>query len=107
VSSAIALPACLTCLPHFFDACLPCPVLAWPCRKILRQLYATPLRECYLFKKCGVKFLDALMLGARVELFLPKVGAPGCWCCCKVAAAVGKVVLCCTVRAYHRCCKMV
>ncbi|WIA21138.1 hypothetical protein OEZ85_005449 [Tetradesmus obliquus] len=42
-------------------------------RKILRQLYATPLRECYLFKKCGVKFLDALMLGARVELFLPKV----------------------------------
>uniref|UniRef100_A0A383VF86 Cyclic nucleotide-binding domain-containing protein n=1 Tax=Tetradesmus obliquus TaxID=3088 RepID=A0A383VF86_TETOB len=42
-------------------------------RKILRQLYATPLHECYLFKKCGVKFLDALMLGARVELFLPKV----------------------------------
>eukprot|EP00878_Enallax_costatus_P040391 GHUV01046596.1.p1 GENE.GHUV01046596.1~~GHUV01046596.1.p1 ORF type:complete len:146 (-),score=4.79 GHUV01046596.1:35-472(-) len=42
-------------------------------RKILRQLYSIPMHECYLFDKCGVKFLDALMLGARVELFLPKV----------------------------------
>eukprot|EP00879_Flechtneria_rotunda_P011052 GHRR01011548.1.p1 GENE.GHRR01011548.1~~GHRR01011548.1.p1 ORF type:complete len:827 (+),score=254.22 GHRR01011548.1:335-2815(+) len=42
-------------------------------RRILRQLYSMPLKECYLFDKCGVKFLDALMLGARVELFLPKV----------------------------------
>lgn len=42
-------------------------------RKILRQLYSNPLNECYLFKNTGVKFLDALMLGARVELFLPKV----------------------------------
>jgi hypothetical protein len=42
-------------------------------RKILRQLYSNPLKECYLFDKTGVKFLDALMLGARVELFLPKV----------------------------------
>jgi hypothetical protein len=44
-------------------------------RKILRQLYAAPLRGCYLFDKTGVKFLDALMVGARVELFLPKVRA--------------------------------
>eukprot|EP00775_Hariotina_reticulata_P003994 gene3994-4245_t len=42
-------------------------------RRILRQLYSAPLKECYLFQHCGVKFLDALMLGARVELFLPKV----------------------------------
>eukprot|EP00775_Hariotina_reticulata_P002549 gene2549-2852_t len=42
-------------------------------RRILRQLYLAPLKECYLFQNCGVKFLDALMLGASVELFLPKV----------------------------------
>lgn len=42
-------------------------------RKILRQLYSNPLKDCYLFRDTGVKFLDALMLGARVELFLPKV----------------------------------
>lgn len=44
-------------------------------RRILRQLYSVSMHECYLFNKCGVKFLDALMLGARVELFLPKVGS--------------------------------
>jgi len=43
-------------------------------RKVLRQLYSNSLKSCYLFKNTGVKFLDALMLGARVELFLPKVG---------------------------------
>jgi hypothetical protein len=42
-------------------------------RRILRQLYSNSLQGCYLFKDTGVKFLDALMLGARVELFLPKV----------------------------------
>lgn len=47
-------------------------------RKILRQLYSNPLKNCYLFRDTGVKFLDALMLGARVELFLPKV----CVCVC-------------------------
>lgn len=42
-------------------------------RKILRSLYMAPLGACYLFQDCGVKFLDALMMGARVELFMPKV----------------------------------
>eukprot|EP00775_Hariotina_reticulata_P004102 gene4102-4348_t len=41
-------------------------------RKILRQLYAAPLHKCYLFENCAVKFLDALLMAARVELFLPK-----------------------------------
>jgi hypothetical protein len=42
-------------------------------RKILRQLYGERLKSCYLFHNTGMKFLDALMLGARMELFLPKV----------------------------------
>lgn len=42
-------------------------------RNILRQLYLSSLKNCYLFQNTGTKFLDALMLGARVELFLPKV----------------------------------
>jgi hypothetical protein len=46
-------------------------------RKILRQLYSQHLKGCYLFDGTGVKFLDALMLGARVELFLPKVSGSG------------------------------
>jgi hypothetical protein len=56
--------------------CLPQVLSIFPTtirRRILRQLYSNPLKDCYLFDKTGVKFLDALMLGARVELFLPKV----------------------------------
>eukprot|EP00882_Tetradesmus_deserticola_P017965 GHRQ01019276.1.p1 GENE.GHRQ01019276.1~~GHRQ01019276.1.p1 ORF type:complete len:511 (+),score=215.89 GHRQ01019276.1:178-1533(+) len=58
-------------------------------RKILRQLYYTQLKECYLFAKCGVKFLDALMLGARVELFLPKVWGASCTPAVDAAARYG------------------
>lgn len=71
--------------PHFICVCstnkpgLPIPLQVlgiFPTtirRRILRQLYSNSLQGCYLFKDTGVKFLDALMLGARVELFLPKV----------------------------------
>lgn len=60
-------------------------------RRILRQLYSAPLKECYLFQHCGVKFLDALMLGARVELFLPKV--------CTASLLLGRSEMLCKLRA--------
>jgi hypothetical protein len=46
-------------------------------RHILRALYRGPLSACYLFQGTGEKFLDALLMAARVELYKPQVG--GCW----------------------------
>jgi hypothetical protein len=43
-------------------------------RRTLRHLYNAPLHSCWLFGGAKQKFLDALLLGARVELFGPKVG---------------------------------
>ncbi|GLI61752.1 hypothetical protein VaNZ11_004204 [Volvox africanus] len=42
-------------------------------RLVLRHLYLQPVRNCYLFKGCKQRFLDALLTAARVELFLPGV----------------------------------
>ncbi|GIM10251.1 hypothetical protein Vretimale_14049 [Volvox reticuliferus] len=42
-------------------------------RLVLRHLYLQPVRNCYLFKGCKQRFLDALLTVARVELFLPGV----------------------------------
>lgn len=42
-------------------------------RRILRHLYNLPLHSCWLFTGCKQKFLDALLLSAKVELFMPKV----------------------------------
>ncbi|WIA41476.1 hypothetical protein OEZ86_005053 [Tetradesmus obliquus] len=42
-------------------------------RRALRHLYNAPLHACWLFGGAKQKFLDALLLGARVELFGPKV----------------------------------
>ncbi|GLI61751.1 hypothetical protein VaNZ11_004203 [Volvox africanus] len=42
-------------------------------RKVLRHLYLQPVRNCYLFKGCKQRFLDALLTAARVELFMPGV----------------------------------
>uniref|UniRef100_A0A383WLL7 Ion transport domain-containing protein n=1 Tax=Tetradesmus obliquus TaxID=3088 RepID=A0A383WLL7_TETOB len=41
-------------------------------RRALRHLYNAPLHACWLFGGAKQKFLDALLLGARVELFGPK-----------------------------------
>lgn len=38
-----------------------------------RHLYLEPLRECYLFKTCKPKFLDAILAVCRTELFMPNV----------------------------------
>lgn len=48
-------------------------------RRALRHLYNAPLHACWLFGGAKQKFLDALLLGARVELFGPKVGGGGGW----------------------------
>ncbi|KAF6266101.1 hypothetical protein COO60DRAFT_1697459 [Scenedesmus sp. NREL 46B-D3] len=42
-------------------------------RRILRHMYNSPLRACWLFSGCGQKFLDALLATAKVELYMPKV----------------------------------
>jgi len=42
-------------------------------RRILRHLYLDQLHKCFLFADCKLKFLDALLAGARVELFMPQV----------------------------------
>jgi ankyrin repeat protein/CRP-like cAMP-binding protein len=42
-------------------------------RRILRELYGRQLAGCYLLEGVGQKFLDALMVGARVEMFMPRV----------------------------------
>ncbi|GLC44797.1 hypothetical protein PLESTB_001212900 [Pleodorina starrii] len=42
-------------------------------RKVLRHLYLHPVRNCYLFRGCKQRFLDALLTAARVELFMPGV----------------------------------
>ncbi|GLC44798.1 hypothetical protein PLESTB_001212800 [Pleodorina starrii] len=42
-------------------------------RLALRHLYLQPVRNCYLFRGCKQRFLDALLTAARVELFLPGV----------------------------------
>ena len=44
-------------------------------RRILRHLYLDQLHKCFLFADCKLKFLDALLAGARVELFMPQVGS--------------------------------
>jgi hypothetical protein len=46
-------------------------------RRTLRHLYNAPLHSCWLFGGAKQKFLDALLLGARVELFGPKVSGWG------------------------------
>ena len=42
-------------------------------RRILRHLYLDQLHKCFLFSDCKLKFLDAILAGARVELFMPQV----------------------------------
>ncbi len=42
-------------------------------KRILRFLYLKKLEECYLFKGCKPKLLDALLGSATVHLFMPKV----------------------------------
>ncbi len=42
-------------------------------RRVLRHLYMQPLRQCYLFKKCKAKFLDAILMACRTDLFMPGV----------------------------------
>ena len=42
-------------------------------KRILRFLYLKKLEECYLFKECKPKLLDALLGSATVHLFMPKV----------------------------------
>ncbi len=42
-------------------------------RRVLRHLYMQPLRQCYLFKKCKAKFLDAILVACRTDLFMPDV----------------------------------
>ncbi len=42
-------------------------------RRILRHLYLDQLHKCFLFADCKLKFLDAILAGARVELFMPQV----------------------------------
>ena len=50
------------------------PHLHPPCsRRILRHLYLSPLRACWLLEGVKQKFLDAMLASARVELFMPKV----------------------------------
>jgi hypothetical protein len=46
-------------------------------RHILRALYRGPLSACYLFQGTGEKFLDALLMAARVELYKPQVRERG------------------------------
>jgi hypothetical protein len=42
-------------------------------RRILRHMYNSPMRSCWLFSGCQQKFLDALLATAKVELYMPKV----------------------------------
>lgn len=42
-------------------------------KRILRFLYLKKLEECYLFKGCKPKLLDALLGSATVHLFMPRV----------------------------------
>lgn len=42
-------------------------------RKVLRHLYLQAIKNCYLFKGCKQKFLDAVLAVMRVELFMPMV----------------------------------
>ncbi|GLC57329.1 hypothetical protein PLESTB_001212500 [Pleodorina starrii] len=42
-------------------------------RKVLRHLYLAPVRNCYLFRGCKQRFLDAVLAACRVELFMPGV----------------------------------
>ncbi|KAG2444349.1 hypothetical protein HXX76_001105 [Chlamydomonas incerta] len=42
-------------------------------RNALRHLYLEPVKGCYLFKGCQKRFLDAILIAARVEFFLPGV----------------------------------
>lgn len=48
-------------------------------RRILRHLYNYPLHTCWLFRGCKQKFVDALLLSAKVELFMPKVWDGASW----------------------------
>ncbi|KAF8054945.1 AKT1 [Scenedesmus sp. PABB004] len=42
-------------------------------RRVLRHLYNGALTSCWLFRGAKQKFIDALLLSAKVELFMPKV----------------------------------
>ncbi|KAJ9504820.1 hypothetical protein QJQ45_020591, partial [Haematococcus lacustris] len=42
-------------------------------RRVMRHLYASTVRHCYLFKNCKAKFADAVLAAVHVELFLPGV----------------------------------
>ncbi|GAX84454.1 hypothetical protein CEUSTIGMA_g11874.t1 [Chlamydomonas eustigma] len=42
-------------------------------RRVLRHLYLQPLKQCYLFRKCKAKFLDAVLVAARTDLFMPNI----------------------------------
>ncbi|KAK9804415.1 hypothetical protein WJX72_011623 [[Myrmecia] bisecta] len=42
-------------------------------RRILRHLYLSQVKKCYLFGHCTQKFLDALLAAARVDLYMPRV----------------------------------
>lgn len=41
-------------------------------RRILRFLYLEVLQQCYLFRDSRIKYLDALLAVAKIELFMPK-----------------------------------
>lgn len=42
-------------------------------KRVLRHLYLDPLRQCYLFKRCKPKFMDAVLASCRTDLFMPNV----------------------------------
>lgn len=42
-------------------------------RRILRHLYIKALSSCWLFERCKLKLLDAVLAASKVELYMPKV----------------------------------
>ena len=42
-------------------------------KRVLRHLYLDPLHQCYLFKRCKPKFMDAVLASCRMDLFMPNV----------------------------------
>eukprot|EP00201_Polytomella_parva_P009588 CAMPEP_0175054834 /NCGR_PEP_ID=MMETSP0052_2-20121109/9726_1 /TAXON_ID=51329 ORGANISM="Polytomella parva, Strain SAG 63-3" /NCGR_SAMPLE_ID=MMETSP0052_2 /ASSEMBLY_ACC=CAM_ASM_000194 /LENGTH=579 /DNA_ID=CAMNT_0016319575 /DNA_START=167 /DNA_END=1902 /DNA_ORIENTATION=+ len=46
-------------------------------RRVLRHLYLKPVKSCYLFRGCKQKFLEAVLVASRVELFMPGVNVMG------------------------------
>ena len=63
-------------------------------KRILRFLYLKKLEECYLFKGCKPKLLDALLGSATVHLFMPKVKHVVIPSKCEPNAAGGPAEIC-------------